>query len=173
MDQALGPQASFLLASVVPQHAKVLIDALAKGQFQPTHMRALITAEQQWARIAQLDPNLAPCLERLSNVIVSHLAEGSPLPVDTSAVGAACAHAHHAVNNRAIRVQNQSNVHFQGYAQMLVQLAQRHPNTPQWNEYVAHTLNAASALGTHLDWVTAAQQETPRYRRGQRAPVLK
>lgn len=172
MDQAVGPHAGFLLATVVPQHAKVLIDALAKGQFQPAHMRALVSIEQQWARIAQLEPHLSPCIEKLSNVIVNHLAEGAHLPMDTSLIGTACAQAHHSINNRAIRVQDQSKIHFQGYAHMLVQLAQRHANTPEWTEYVGHTLNAASALGTHLDWIGAIQQETPRYRRGQRAPIV-
>lgn len=174
MDHAPGPQAAFLLESVVPQHAKILIDAMGKGQFHPTHMRALVAVEQQWARLAQLDPQTAaPCLEGLSNVIVNHLTQGTPLPLDTSLIGASCAQAHHSINNRAIRVQAQSNNHFQAYAQMLVQLA-RHPvQSAIWYEYVGHALNAATALGTHLDSIVAVQTEPPRYRRGQRAPVRK
>lgn len=172
MDQA-GPQAAFLLSAVVPQHAKILVDALDKGHFQPAHMRALVSVEQQWSRLAHLEPHLAPCLEGLSNVVVAHLAEGKPLPVDISPIGAACAQAHHSINNRAARVHDQSKVHFQSYAHLLVQLAQRHPQSADWHEYAAHTINAAAALGTHLDWVTAVQTETPRYRRGQRAPVRK
>lgn len=120
-----------------------------------------------------MDPQWTPCIQGISNIIVNHLAEGTPLPMDTSALGTLCAQAHHSINNQAIRVQRQSAVHFQGYAQTLVQLAQRHPHTPDWHEYASHTINAAAALGTHLDWVVAVQTETPRYRRGQRAPVRK
>ena len=163
-------QSSHYLATVVPKHAQVLIEGLKRGNFHPEHMRSLVSVEQQWRQLAQLEP---PCIEALSNIVINHLDQKAPLPTDVSPIGVACAAAHHAINNQAVRVQGQSNVHFQSYATMLVQLAQRTPLTPSWYEYVEHTINAATALGTHLDWVLAIQNETPRYRRGQRAPVRK
>lgn len=168
-----SPAAPSLLEGVVAQHARILIDGLERGHFHPAQMRALVSTEQQWSRLAYLEPHLAPCLEGISNIVVDHLTQGAPLPLDTTRIGATCAQAHHSINNRAVRVQRQSDIHFQGYAHMLVQLAQRSPSTAAWREYAAHTINAAIALGTHLDHVIAVQTETPRYRRGQRAPVTK
>lgn len=167
----------FLLASVVSQHAKILADGIAQGQFETDQMRALIAVEEQWHRLAQLPSNGSQsCVESLSNLIVEHVKRKTVLPRDFGPIGAACAQSHHPNGAPLIHQHSlvpQTNRHFQAYARMLVELAQQDPHTQAWQEYLGHTLNAAAALGTHLDWVVAIQNETPRYRRGQRGPQIK
>lgn len=150
-----------LLASAVAQHALVLIDGLAAGAFKSTTMRTLVMAEQRWKDLAGLHSG-STVVESLSNLLVQHVEDGAALPGDSedlTHIGSQCMRAHHgppASQHVALqRIAGITGRHFQHYAHLLTNLARLEPRSDAWYECAAHTINAAVALGSHLDWVAS------------------
>lgn len=145
-----------LLACVVAEHALAMIDGLEAGTFKVAAMRQLIGIEQRWKELAQLS---GACVESISNILVHHLEHEAHLPwqpSDFSAISAACVAEHH--SSRSVATQRLiplTERHFDCYARMLTQLARQTPKTEAWFDHAAHTIGAAVALGTHLDWVAS------------------
>lgn len=156
-----------LLACVVAEHALAMIDGLQQGSFKAAAMRQLIGIEQRWKELAQLPNQQSSCVESISNIFVQHLEESAHLPwqpSDFSAISAACVAEHHVVPTGTWSVVNQrlaplSERHFDCYARMLTQLARQTPGTEAWFNQAAHTISAAVALGTHLDWVVSMKKK--------------
>lgn len=157
-----------LLSCVVGEHALAVMDGLKEGKFKSTAMRNLINIEQRWKELAQLNSNNNnTCVESISNIFVNHVEQQAHLPwqpSDFSAISAACVSEHHVIPAGVRSVVNQklaplSERHFDCYARMLTQLARQTPGTEAWFDQAAHTINAAVALGTHLDWVMSMKKK--------------
>lgn len=160
-----------LLSCVVAEHALCMIDGLCAGTFKAAAMRQLVNIEQRWKELAQLSNNGSSCVEKLSNVFVQHLEDpiGAALPWQPSdflAISGSCVKEHHPSSSgggagKGVAHQQLtplSERHFECYARLLSRLAQLDPGTEAWYGYAAHAINAAVALGTHLDWVVAVRK---------------
>lgn len=160
-----------LLSCVVAEHALVMIDGLQAGSFKAAAMRKLVGIEQRWKELAQLQQSAGAaatnttttCVENVSNIFVHHLEQEAHLPwqpSDFSTISAACVAEHHVVRSVANqRLMPLSERHFDCYVRMLTQLARKIPGTEAWFDQAAHTISAAVALGTHLDWVIAMKKK--------------
>lgn len=158
-----------LLSCVVAEHALCMIDGICAGTFKASAIRQLVNIEQRWKELAQLSSN-GSCVEKLSNVFVQHLEDpiGTALPWQPSdflAISGSCVKEHHQsfiLEGRGgvahQRLTPLSERHFECYARVLSRLAQLDPGTETWYGYAAHAINAAVALGTHLDWVVAVRK---------------
>lgn len=153
-----------LLSCVVAEHALLMIDGLQAGSFKAAAVRKLVEIEQRWKELAQLrQSSTTTCVENISNIFVHHLEQEAHLPwqpSDFSTISAACVAEHHVIRSVANqRLMPISERHFDCYARMLTQLARQTPGTTAWFDQAAHTISAAVALGTHLDWVIAMKKK--------------